>query len=433
MWRKIGIALCLCGLSAGALSAGASAAEDASSAALRDELAELREELNAQKDLQRRMDELERRLNVYEGNGGKLLAGFDKGKFFLASEDDDFRLTFGGRIHFHGIFPTSGPSKNTDDLIIRRIRTVLQGRLARHYEFKIEYDFGRGKQALTDGYLNLAHIEEAQVRMGKFKVPFSVEELTSSNSIRFVERSIVSRAFAPSRKIGVAIHGKAGAFGYQAGVFDGSETGNFIYAGRATFDAGSGVTLGANAFHEHNRGADLNDTSYSTELATKFFRYAAGTVSDGSRTSYGFDISYWGTPLGLVAEYIASRQDASLGSDNRKLTNDGWLLQGSYVLTGENATAGGVTPKKNFDPANGGWGALELAARYAVLDADSSAFPTFATPASTDKATVQTAGLNWYLNRNFRVMLNYVYSEFDERVNGDKSEAGVLFRVQLAF
>jgi len=429
MLRKFGIALCLCGMFA-----ASSVAEDTAPGGLQADIAELREELSAQReDLQRRLEELERRLAPSAAVGGNLQAGYDKGKFFLESADGDYRITFGGRIHFHGVFPLDGPSKNTDDLVIRRIRTVVEGHLARFYEFKIEYDFGRERQALTDGFLNLAHLKEAQFRMGKFKVPFSVEELTSSNSIRFVERSLVSRSFAPSRLIGASVHGKVGSFGYETGVFDGSETGRFLYAGRVSFAPVQGISLGANAYHEHNDGRDLNAINYSTERGTELFRYAAGTASDGHRTTCGVDVSYWGTPLGLVGEYIVSRQNARRGGDTTSLTHDGLMVQASYVLTGENATARGLTPKKTFEPANGGWGALELAARYAVVNFDSDAFPTFATGTSVDGVATLTLGLNWYLNRNMRIMFNYVQSDFDDRIDGHKREEGILARVQLAF
>lgn len=400
---------------------------------LTQEVADLRRQVAAGTALDQGRAAVQSQSQAQTGAPPRRLAGFEGGKFFLQSEEGDYRLTLGGRVHFHGIFPVDGPSENDHDIVVRRIRTVIEGHLARHYQFKIEYDFGRERQALTDGFINLAHIPEAQLRAGKYKVPFSAEELTSSNSIRFVERSVVSRTFAPSRLIGASLHGGTGALRYEAGIFDGSQKGHFLYAGRVTVTPLSGLTLGANAFHEHNQDRNLNGLSYSTELGTRFFQYASGTSADKNRTSYGADLSFWGTPFGFLAEYLATRQDALVGGNSRKLTHDGWLVQASYVLTGENATARGVTPRNDFNPAQGGWGAVELVARYACVNFDSRAFPTFATAASVEDVTAISGGVNWYLNRNVRMILNYAYNRFDEKIAGDKVEHGLLARLQLAF
>jgi phosphate-selective porin OprO/OprP len=45
-----------------------------------------------------------------------------------------------------------------------------------------------------------------QLRLGKFKMPFSLEELTSSNYIDFQERSFAN-ALAPAKLTGAMLHG----------------------------------------------------------------------------------------------------------------------------------------------------------------------------------------------------------------------------------
>ena len=83
--------------------------------------------------------------------------------------------------------------------------------------------------------------------------------------------------------------------------------------------------------------------------------------------------------------------------------------------------------------------ALELAARVSEIDFDDDAFPTFANPnASVDKAFSWAAGLNWYLNRNIKVTLDYEQTEFDSFGSGTASlfedgEGVVFSRVQFSF
>jgi phosphate-selective porin OprO/OprP len=72
-----------------------------------------------------------------------------------------------------------------------------------------------------------------------------------------------------------------------------------------------------------------------------------------------------------------------------------------------------VTPRTNFDPAAGTWGAFEIAARYADLKIDDAAFPLFASAATNaDEATSLGLGLNWYLSKVALVKLDYYQTKF---------------------
>ena len=97
-----------------------------------------------------------------------------------------------------------------------------------------------------------------------------------------------------------------------------------------------------------------------------------------------------------------------------RLENTAWQITASWVLTGEDATFTGVTPRRPFNLHGGGWGALQAVARYGQLDIDKNAFPLFSNPAtSASEASVWSAGLNWYLNRNLTVKGNYSYTSFE--------------------
>jgi phosphate-selective porin OprO/OprP len=118
--------------------------------------------------------------------------------------------------------------------------------------------------------------------------------------------------------------------------------------------------------------------------------------------------------------------------------NDAWQVAATYILTGEVNSFQGVKPHNPFSPANGGWGALELAGRFGRLEIDNEAFPMLAAAGSASKATSWGAGVNWYLNRNLKLSLDYEQTYFKDGSSKRgtvtaQDEKIVFSRIQLAF
>ena len=102
----------------------------------------------------------------------------------------------------------------------------------------------------------------------------------------------------------------------------------------------------------------------------------------------------------------------------------------------EDASYAGVRPRRALDPAARAWGAVELTGRLSALEADGDAFPRFADPERSASAAREWAlGVNWYLNRNARVTVDYGRTRFDGGAAGrDRAtEQGLFTRFQLAF
>jgi phosphate-selective porin OprO/OprP len=111
----------------------------------------------------------------------------------------------------------------------------------------------------------------------------------------------------------------------------------------------------------------------------------------------------------LQGEYTRALVRASAGRDP---DFDGFYVYGSYFLTGEHraytprsGAFGRVKPKRDFD-GKGGLGAWEVGVRYSHLDLDDAEL-------RGGKMSALTAGLNWYMNPNTRVMLNYVFADLE--------------------
>jgi phosphate-selective porin OprO and OprP len=130
------------------------------------------------------------------------------------------------------------------------------------------------------------------------------------------------------------------------------------------------------------------------------------------------------------------------GAPNLKF--DGGYAEASYVLTGEthtynsgNAAYNGVIPANSFSLAGGGWGAWEIAGRVSRIDLNDQL--ATATGVAGGRQTVLTAGLNWYANRNVRLMFNYLHGDIAKQVSptnigdaGSKFDAFAM-RTQVAF
>ena len=106
------------------------------------------------------------------------------------------------------------------------------------------------------------------------------------------------------------------------------------------------------------------------------------------------------------------------------------------MLTGEAATDRGVRPRANFDPGrSGGWGALQIAARYNELRVSHNAVALgFAAAGASRAAEAWTFGANWYLNPYVKWVFNFERTVFDGDAEGPRrAENAVLFRAQLSF
>ena len=152
---------------------------------------------------------------------------------------------------------------------------------------------------------------------------------------------------------------------------------------------------------------------------------------------------YWG-PFGIIGEYAFSSQKVQQSGGGAgagavaKLDNTGWQASASYILTGEKNTFSPLVPKNPVTlGGGGGWGAFEIAGRVMGLNVDQKAFPIFANPdVSVSKAFTWDVGLNWHLNRNLKLSLDYEQTRFTGSSNNPLVKYGeqvVLSRAQFSF
>lgn len=400
----------------------------------------------------------------------KPTAGWKDG-FFLESANGDFKLKLKGYVQVQGRwFPNEAGATGTSSFFLRRVRPTIEGTVFKYFDYKIMPDFGgTGGTSITatiqDAYADVKYFPYARFRAGKFKEPFSLERLQSGSDLLFVERSI-SNSLAPNRDVGFMLHGDLfdSIFQYQLGLFngvvdggstDGDANSDKDFAGRVWFQPfvtwGSPILENFGFGLAGTYGNDSNDpidgTRVRTDGLSTVYKIATDTLGFGNHSRISPQLYYYWGPFGMMGEYIRSNQGGILTKTSNdvtttktgRFTNQGGFLQASYLLTGENATYKSVVPLDNFDPANGRWGAFEVAGRYSWVGLGSGAFQNGLASGSTSLtgANAYTAGVNWYFNKYFKTQLNYTRTTFAEAIKvGGKArsrEDVLLLQFQVAY
>ena len=104
---------------------------------------------------------------------------------------------------------TAANANAADTFDVRRAYLGAKGTFAKYYDFEVTADFAQTTAPQLDvAYMNVKWWKEAQFQFGQFKMPFSLEERTSSRFLDFQERSFVNNtSLVPGKERGIMVHG----------------------------------------------------------------------------------------------------------------------------------------------------------------------------------------------------------------------------------
>lgn len=400
-----------------------------------------------------------------------IVTASDKG-FGIKSADGDFEYRLRGiaQLDYRRFDGNSSSSTIYDGFLFRRIRPTFEGTVFKNYGFRFTPEFAesgdgsgtsgisQNKTRVVDAYFDIKHNPAASVRLGKFKPFVGLERLQGSADVKFIERSYVSNNILPNRDVGVSLYGDVAdkKVNYAIGLFNGVKDGgeNFTsqdennakdftarifttpFAGTDSKLAGFGAGISGTWSNATNNGL----ASYKTPgQAYNFFSYATATSANGTRNRLSPQAYYYSGPLGVIAEYASVDQAVKRGTTTDNLKNEAWQVAASWLLTGEDASYGGVKPLTPYKQGpDGGWGAFELLARYQENKLDDKA-TTYVNTTNGYATAAKTwgVGLNWYLTADSKFAVNYDLTTFDNVttgtvLKGDK-EHFLVARYQLAF
>lgn len=283
----------------------------------------------------------------------------------------------------------------TSSFQLRRVRLSLSGDISPKLDYKFQAELKSFK--LLDAYFSYKPYDELNLRAGQFKLPFTIENTDySPTKIEFIDYPMALTYLvgydeaigngdtikANGRDLGLKLYGTFcdKIIGYDIGVFNG-------------------------------RGLNLADNNKSKDVVARLsIRPVDGLLISGSymwgeygeeyfvRERWSFGVCYDKDNWVARAEYIGGKT----GEDIGKIGSDGWYVMGGYHFC------------KDF----------MVVARY-----DSYSFVSDRRNDTTTSA--YTAGINWQPIKHFKLMANYVFTDYHRLADGAlKNTHG--FQVQAA-
>ena len=385
--------------------------------------------------------------NAEEGKREKLTGSrlYWKDGLHLESEKKNLTLKVGGKfvldtgnIDADEELDTGFPNLEGYNTDIRMATVSGSGWIFKFVEYKLEVDFANIREIMDNWVRSKKMPYLGYFQTGHMKEPFSLERESSINRRTFMENSLPTQTLATGRNMGMMLYDTAldDRLTWKVGGF--INTGSFSDVGnpqdRISDANGYNITArvtgrpwtskdGRRLLHlglsysYRSRDADLNDPDnqirFSTQPETRLTDERL--VDTGRFFSDGINVinpefALVSGPFSLQGEYFHSFVDFE--TDLQFL---GFYLYGTYTITGEhrryNPTRSvftGIRPDNDFRPLEGKWGAWEVAARLSYLDLNDGSI-------RGGEELNFTAGLNWYLRSNLRVMVNYVRADLKDR------------------
>jgi phosphate-selective porin OprO/OprP len=374
----------------------------------------------------------------------------------LRSSDGAFAIKVGGRIQLDTAFfdedpqwaylgekfPDFGLKDEQDGLEFRRSRLSVGGTIYQDMAFRAEYDFaadspGNDGGRFADVFLELKNLPYVgSLRLGHFQEPFTLEDMTSNRYLTYMERSLPN-VFAPSFNVGAMARNAVlkERMTWSLGLFkttddwpsenDSSEQDGYAVTGRVTGlpwkseDGSRYLHLGASFTQRNPDGAFRYSSRPEAHLAQAYLN--TGVLHTSSLLAYGGEMLMVYGPASLQAEYVRADLDIERMGERHF---DSYYISGSWFLTGEHrpytaaeGVPGRLRPKHPFSlrDETRGWGAWEMALRYSWLDLNDGLV-------RGGEMSDWTFALNWYLNANTRMMVNYILAEPENDLHGGEVE-----------
>lgn len=365
-----------------------------------------------------------------DGGGAKMKWGPSP---TIKSNDGKFEAHVRGRLYMD--FGNVNDNLGEQDRFATEFRTArlgIEGKAWSDVKYKFEIDFAGDEVTIKDALLQYKGWKPITVTVGQFKERLSLDEQTSSRHIAFMERAAFTDAFGFQRRIGVGFDAAFGDFIIQTGLYGGGDVSdNEDDEGYAIVTRAVWQTKLGNGGQAHVGGSlryrDLENDFDGMEVRYRQrpFSHVSGEryVSTGHLPDieddlfYGFELAGAFGPFWTSAEYGMTKASIANGSEalyngESSVSFDGGYFDVGWFITGESRpmkSGGWNRPKVNNPVFEGGMGAFAITARFDYLNLNDTSALVYG-----GKQQSFIFGVNWYLNRHTRILLNYARTEVEK-------------------
>lgn len=401
------------------------------------------------------------RYNQYGQKVGRkeLSAESRDGFISFESKDKNYHLWMDNRIYLDGAhyFDNYDSNLTADEnkakgqldvpsqmLKLRRMRFAIKALVGDNWYGEIDFDFDGNMVDIKDAYLRRFFGEPGnpwgQLRIGQFRMPQGMQQTTTSRYLKLMERASLYK-FNPNRRLGVGWAQWSKKYSVAVGLHteeirnehDQIEGDPNYYKGdlqgatpmlgistRAAYylinEPGKLISLsggfstrtpGLYKYPDNRIKYDAKDETKVSEM--EFTVAKVNGVKMATNINVDFAASF--KSLRMTGEYHYNTLTREDGLSTVKFS--GFYVQAAYILTGEfhpwNHREGEFTQVRAKSKA----GAWEVAARYSYMDLND-----FAADVRGGEKGQYTVGLNYYVSRNVKFMVNYSYVDHDRYSTG---------------
>jgi len=428
-------------------------------------------------------------------------SGYHNGNFYIRSSDDIFRLYVMGRVHAD-YYAAFGPGLNelapgaapAHGFALRRARLELGGEFFQQWQWQLGAEFapsaasnvGASTGALacrvdakssvlscnpaespvdapsvspapTDVFVNFAPSPWANVQVGQFYLPFTLENRISDNTTAFLERALVVRTIGvpAQRDIGAMFWGESPdrLLYYTVGVFNGdgpnrpNADSRYDFAGRVVLRPFANTTTGPTkwaqvgvSLHEGSRDSAKVGYDLPSLTTSQGFAFWRPTYTDSSgrlihilpsatQAAFGADLY---VPVGnfdVTGEFVYADYQTRETVDGLQLSpfterfgalkGWGYYAQVGYWILGSHDILGHPSYGRPIhvdlsQPQLRAQHGLQVVARIDQLGlsyqgSSRSGSDDAKTPSGDVKVTSLALGVNYWATRHLRVSVNYGY------------------------
>ena len=335
---------------------------------------------------------------------------------------------------------------------IRRARLGTKVKLADNIKGEVVLDISEDGAELDSAKMAYKLPNKMSMVFGKTKVPFSLEEMTSSRWIDFQERSLANAYGGIGKNPSIGLVGKLGDVGGFYLAYASQETkddqegkitalratANFGTPKESVFHIGLGITQG-------DRAEGGVDRTYAGR-GQRFFKADDIDTASGEyeHARQGLELavalgSFKAQYETITTNYSGVEATTNPGSFDKDIVTS--YLNLMYMVTGEQYAKAYKTSSGKFDkikPINKDKGAIEIGVRFASFDGsdfDAGNGPRL-TSGYTSEADSTTYGLKWIPTTNVRFLINYQVTDYETAVtsvDSEKKEKTWLTRAQFSF